>query len=412
MKGVDASGDTTGTGISNNTAQGKAYINSSVYPSSIRFGNWNISWTNNKQDALQQGTGEINFFANNSGYINRANDSLPFTRSGCFRINGDNDVNPAGTSAGRTIPGTIHIGSECTQGWTQAYIDINDVNQNTSTNTRLMQFFWNNKGPGNGIGLSMRLDSKAASILQDLNYGFTGPGNAGAVHSLMRFNIVSFVPNNTLPVGTVRYIDIVNPVLGTASIGKLVGISILPPGAANKMRGLAVIEVRQNVLSVQGLQAGLVMGRQTKSAAVLAGKHNRSYAVLSEGNPIQLSAGTPYIYNGPFITTDNWFNITIGNVSKFYNYDKDILVTQFAGRTSGLFNLTKMSKRQYNLSFADYILFNDTLKIGGNTTHSDVKIDKTNFTIKSFNTTAYLNCAYFKSVNDGTIKLICDGVAV
>lgn len=345
----------------NNTLQGKAYLNSSVYPNNIKFGTWNISTQANN----------LTFNANSSGFIQRSNDSQPYTRSGCFRIHGY-----SGNLGSTFLPGSIHLGTECQPGWVGAYIDINDVNQNTSNNARLMNFFWNNKGPGNGIGLSMRLDSEnAGTVLQDLNYGYTGKGGSSSIINMMRLSVVSFTPNDTIAMGTVRNIEFNTPVATAGMITKFVGLSTLPTTTSNRLRTMVMTEARRNTLTFTGQFVGLGIGNQPRSAAQSATKYNRSYAVISEGSHIQLSAGTHYIYNGPHFLNDNWADATIGNISGLYNYDKDILVTQFAGRLAGNFNVTRMSKREYNLSFAGGVRINDTLSLmGGNITNGFPRI--------------------------------------
>ena len=302
-------------------------------------------------------SGTIPVFFTNGDYpyfYIMATSSPPSNGNGCFRIN---------SGSGGEIPGAIHVGSECTQGWTDSYIDVNDVNQNNELERRLMQFWYTNAGGGKGIGASININTRSFGS-QTLNLILTtsASGTNGVSDIMRNVRLDNNLSVSSSSIEDFRVID-----LGvTNSIGDSVvdGPAIVrATGVFSPQFATAQGRVSSSAAFVQGRfalasqQASSMIGLYAPTQA--AGGKVR-WSVLA-GEDIQFQTGKRLVLESPQTLLTNNYDTVTAYGDTFLNYANSGLNIEVDLASSSLHTSTTS---QFKLA----LLASSTLTVQASTT--------------------------------------------
>ena len=227
--------------------------------------------------------------------------------SGCFRINSGAIDD---TETGRRIPGTIHLGSECTQGWGDAYVDVNDVNVSSSLERRLMHFWYTNVGSGGGIGASIKINTKNSGS-QTLNPQYVLSFPTAGTYSNgqnMRFDNTLTLSTSGITVNDFDIIRMYNNSLSGPATGSVLSRYSMIHGSfalSNKVSSTVMIYGNRPSIASQAADnnIGLFMPR------FAAGLGKRNWGALL-GERLGMASNTAIAFDETNLATNNHDTVT------------------------------------------------------------------------------------------------------
>lgn len=351
---------------------------------------WNI--TANSQ------TGDLGFYSLPNYTTQLSNTSKPFSNAGCFRINSGS------WGSNGFFPGSVHIGTTCTQGYLYNFIDLSE-NVNVTSLTQglaisLSQTSKNIQAPQlKGIVVSLTGGQPGSggattgNLPLQLGNTYTGAGGAAKIVRWISVFNIAVGTNDSKPVGEYRVIDLTLSTPSLNSVRKIIGFNqVMPTATTARQNSIITVNQQASVSAVfrTNHTAGLWCGKQGKSAG--ATLLQQSYCVeamedIGLGNGVRVIWNMPFLAPGASAIANGIENQTRGNISMFYDYAKNRMTWGFGGRQASQVNMTFYNQRQFNLSFADAIYINDTA-IFGNYPAYNAKIDSSSIFL---NKTAFSN---------------------